>query len=221
MAGRSRYVHRTALLIFAGDLLLVLSLFIAPATLEPGTVINLEGRANAMDYQDIWNDLDPFHYLVYTFGDFNCHQIEQRSIIINGNQMPVCARDTGIFMGILFGSIILARAIADDSPATTMLSVFPKRFRENKFVGRRRGIVSAVILVLLILPTGLDGGIQMLSTIGILPFGLTYESTNPTRLLTGFSTGVAWGLLMTMLIMTLVSRRENGEPPLLPILKSR
>lgn len=221
MVGTSRYVHRSALVIFAADLVLVLSLFIAPATMEPGTVIGLDGRANAMDYEDIWKELSPFHFLVYTFGDFNCHQMEHRSIIINGNQMPVCARDTGVFMGILLGSIILARAIADDSPARTMLSIFPRGLRRIYLVKRHGGATAAIIIIALVVPTALDGGIQMLSMMDALPFGLSYESTNPTRLVTGFSMGVAWGLLMTMLVITLISRREDGEAPLLPLFKRR
>ncbi|MGA1819573.1 MAG: DUF2085 domain-containing protein [Thermoplasmatota archaeon] len=221
MHGPSRFVHRAPLIIFAVDLVLVVSFFLAPATLEPGTVMGLDGRANAMDYQDTWKDLSPFHYVIYSFGDFNCHQIEHRTIIINGNQMPVCARDVGIFMGVLFGAALLARAVVDDSPARTFLSVMPRKFATNRFVQRRRGIIVALLLVLLIVPTGLDGGIQLLSTMDLLPFGLSYESTNPTRLLTGFPMGAAAGILMTTLVMTLVSRRDDGEPPLLPIVKSR
>jgi hypothetical protein len=72
----------------------------------------------------------------------------------------------------------------------------------------------------MIIPTGLDGGIQLLSTIGLLPFGLSYESTNPTRLLTGFPMGASAGALMTILIMTLFSRRDSGEEPLIPLAKS-
>jgi len=221
MHGPSKYIHRAPLIIFAVDLILVVSFFVAPATLEPGTVIGLNGRANAMDYQDLWKDMDPFHFLIYTFGDFNCHQIQERTIIIHGNQMPVCARDVGIFIGVLFGAAVLARAVVDDSPAATFLSVMPRKFANYPLVRKRRGIVVTVLLLLLIVPTALDGGVQMLSTMGLHPFGLSYESTNPTRLLTGFPMGMAAGMLMTMLIMTLVSRRDDGEPPLLPIVKSR
>lgn len=209
------------MIMFILGLILVLSIFIAPATMEPGTVRHLDARANAMDYQDEWKELSPFHAVVYSFGDFNCHQKEDRTIIINDNQMPVCARDTGIFIGVLFGAAILARAVVDDSPAHTFLSILPRKFKELKFVRKRPGLTTAVLLLLMIVPTGLDGGIQLFSTMGILPFGLSYESTNPTRLITGFPMGIAAGSLMTMLIMTLVSRRDDGEQPLIPIAKSR
>ncbi len=217
----SKYIHRAPMIMFILGLILVLSLFIAPATLGPGTVRHLDGRANAMDYQDEWKELGPFHAVVYSFGDFNCHQKEDRTIIINDNQMPVCARDTGIFIGVLFGAAILARAVVDDSPAHTFLSILPRKFKELKFVRKRPGLTTAALLLLMVVPTGLDGGIQLLSTMGVLPFGISYESTNPTRLLTGFPMGVAAGVLMTMLIMTLVSRRDDGEQPLIPIAKSR
>jgi uncharacterized membrane protein len=216
MLRASRFLHRTPLIFLILDLILVLSLFLAPATLEPGTVEDLDARANAMDHWERWKEMGPFHMVVYTFGDFNCHQISERSIFINGNQMPVCARDVGIFLGVLMGCALLLRARASDGPADVLLSIMPGKFRRSKIVSRRPGVIAAFLLFILIIPTGLDGGIQLLSTMDIMPFGLQYESTNPTRLLTGYPMGMAAGLLMTMLMMTLLSRRESGEEPLLP-----
>ncbi len=212
----SRFLHRTAIVLLIIDLLLVISLFLAPATLESGTVRGLDGRANAMDYWDEWKELTPFHAAVYSFGDFNCHQKEERSILINGNQMPLCARDVGIFMGYLLGCILLLRARASDGPADILMSIMPAKIKKARIVIKRPGIIATLGLFLLIVPTALDGGIQLFSAIGILPFGLTYESTNPIRLITGYPMGMAAGLLMTMLMMTLFSRRDNGEEPLLP-----
>lgn len=37
-----------------------------------------------------------------------CHRIPDRSFIIGGNQLPVCARDTGMFMATLFGAVMYA-----------------------------------------------------------------------------------------------------------------
>ena len=123
----SRYVHKAPMAVLLLDLILVLSLFIAPITLPRGEVIGLEGGANFMDYWDKWREMDPFHMVVYSFGDLNCHQMEDRSIIINGNQMPLCARDTAIFIGLLYGSLLMVRARAFDSPIETGVSVLPKR----------------------------------------------------------------------------------------------
>ena len=114
---RSRYVHKVPIILLALDLILVSSLFIAPATLEPHTVEGLNGNANMLDYMDKWKTMSPYHSAVYIFGDFNCHQKASRSIEVNENQMPVCARDVAIFIGILYGSLLMVRACAHDSPA--------------------------------------------------------------------------------------------------------
>lgn len=47
------------------------------------------------------NTLDVVGYAV-------CHRIPERSFIIAGNQLPVCARDTGMFIGVLMGVIVFA-----------------------------------------------------------------------------------------------------------------
>ena len=83
----------------------------------------LSGRANAFDYHSedgwgniqtsgngdvghnqseygefVWSDLDPYAAFIYGFGDLNCHTKAERSWEVNGNQMPVCVRDVGIFL---------------------------------------------------------------------------------------------------------------------------
>lgn len=212
----SRYRHKAAIIIMILSGLFVLALFIAPATLEPGTVIGLKGRANAPDFHDQWKELSPFHFVIYSFGDMNCHQYEERTIIINGNQMPVCARDTGIFMGVVFGAILLIRGLATDNPSDSIISILPSRVRKLRFIRFHPGYSVIFILLALIVPTGIDGTVQLISGMTGLPFGLSYESTNPTRLITGFPMGTSVGMLISMLFMTLFSRRDNGEDPLVP-----
>lgn len=212
----SRYIHKVPIIVLALDLILVLSLFIAPATLEPHTVEGLDGRANMMDYTEEWRTMDPFHAAVYIFGDFNCHQKESRSIMVNENQMPLCARDVAIFIGILYGAMLLVRARADDSPQNVLLGFLPRKLRK-KLNGAKGVIFVLFILGLLFVPTGLDGGIQMFSSAGFWPFGFEYESTNPMRIITGFPLGVSLGLVVTALVMTLFSRRDDGSEPLLPL----
>ena len=110
---------------------LLLMFFISPLMLAEGSVPELSGRANAIDYMNegswgnnehdergsvghnqsshggsfAWSELNPVFGLVYAFGDINCHQKHDRSWKINENQMPVCARDIGIFMGFFMGSL--------------------------------------------------------------------------------------------------------------------
>ena len=108
--------------------------FLAPFSLPSNSVPELSGRANAIDYANedswgnrdhgedspvghnqslhggafIWSDLSPVWALTYAFGDLNCHQKHERSWEINGNQMPVCTRDIGIFLGFAIGCLIFA-----------------------------------------------------------------------------------------------------------------
>jgi uncharacterized membrane protein len=190
------------------DLILVLSLFIAPLTLPSGSVRHLDARANAMDHTDRWREMEVFPMVVYTFGDMNCHQRESRSLILNGNQLPVCARDVSIFTGLLLGAALLIRARANDSPSLVFISILPRRLRRVGFVRKHPALTFTAFFLLLLVPTAMDGGIQLISEMGgILPF--SYESTNPTRILTGFPMGVGVGILLTSLFMTLLSRRDD------------
>ena len=97
-----------SLILIIIGLLWIISIVIAPLTLEPGTVIlGEDGGANHVDYPDLWIRLPLFQKIVYGLGDLICHQKTSRSFIINGNQMPVCARDVGLYLGILIALIPL------------------------------------------------------------------------------------------------------------------
>ncbi|OYT44010.1 hypothetical protein B6U90_06035 [Thermoplasmatales archaeon ex4484_6] len=215
----SRFVHRAPIFLAFLDLMLVTSLFLAPLSVPHGTVTHLDANANWIDHTDRWKQMDPFPMIVYTFGDLNCHQMMNRSLIINGNQLPVCARDTATFIGVLLGIVLLIRARAHDHPSIIFASILPGRFRRGWF-GRHPAILFTGAILLLLVPTALDGGIQALSYMSILPWGMSYESTNPTRILTGFPFGMGLGFLLTTMVMALFSRREEGGPSLLKYLFS-
>lgn len=214
MVVASPKVHRVPLMVAYLAFILVISLFLAPLSEPEGTVTDLDANANWLDHSDRWKEMDPFPRIVYTFGDFNCHQIMERTLIINGNQMPVCTRDVAIFMGLMFGAILLTRAVAHDHPSLIFTSILPKRFRKG-FFKRHPAVLFTISLVLLLLPTALDGGIQALSTMDLMPFGIHYESTNPTRIITGFPMGVGVGLILTTMLMALLSRRDDDGENLL------
>ncbi|MDG6225078.1 MAG: DUF2085 domain-containing protein [Candidatus Thermoplasmatota archaeon] len=214
--GTSKFIHRVPIIMTGIGMVLVLVMVLAPATLPPGEVIGLDARANAMDYWPKWRDMGPFHLAAYTFGDFNCHQKEERTLIINGNQMPVCSRDIAIFVGIILGSALLLRAKADDSPFEIFLDIMPRRLNRS-FKGPFRWLFPAFVLGLLFVPTALDGGIQMMSSMPFWPFGFDYESNNLMRILTGLPMGASLGIVSTMLIMTIFSRRDDGETPLMTL----
>jgi uncharacterized membrane protein len=80
--------------------------------------------------------MNPLAQAIYWFGDANCHQIAARSYYLNGNQLPVCSRDLGIFIGLVAGL------------ALTVAWPFRPRF---------------YMVVLLVVPMALDGGLQAMT----------------------------------------------------------
>jgi uncharacterized membrane protein len=85
-----------------------LGVFLAPnASIQLGEYGNVGVIDNSIHY----TDLNIYSKFFYTVGDFNCHQKSSRSFIINGNQLPFCSRDVGIFAGslICFATLILIR----------------------------------------------------------------------------------------------------------------
>ncbi len=138
-------------------LLLALLLIIAPYLEPPGSVyLGEDGKANTIEHGGRINSMrNPVSRPVYLFGDWECHQHASRSFFLNDNQMPVCARCTAIFLFI-------------------GLTAF--------FIVFYRVKVSFLWVLLLIIPMGLDGTIQLLSS---------YESTNPIRFITGGLAGMA------------------------------
>jgi uncharacterized membrane protein len=98
-----RKVHLTLLIIFAAWLGLSL---VVPFTLPSGSVTDLSGAVGRIDNQYQIERMNPLAAAIYFMGDLNCHQIADRSFYLNGNEMPFCARDTGIFFGIVFGMVL-------------------------------------------------------------------------------------------------------------------
>lgn len=95
-------------------------------------------------------------------GSLICHQLPSRTLYAGGLPLPVCARDTGIYLGIFA------------SAAFILLS------------GRRRsdkppGISITIVMCILMLPMIIDGAGSYLGA---------YETSNTARLLTGTLFGV-------------------------------
>jgi uncharacterized membrane protein len=134
-----------------------------------------------------WSELDLFSAFIYGFGDLNCHQKHERSFEINGNQMPVCTRDIGIFAGIVIGGIIFRRlGVNRWTVRDTIISVLPDEKVAPIYFNDRRFLLAFGGIALLLLPTALDGGLQAITS---------YESTNLKRLITGSPMGIGIGLL--------------------------
>lgn len=120
------------------------------------------------------NDLSKYIYFLYSFF---CHQFDTRSIHFHDYQYAWCARDTGIWLGILVGAIAYYK------------NYLPK--------------IRWYHLLFFTIPIAFDGGIQTISTFGqINPSGsiegdIFYVSNNFARFLTGSLFGLGVGLWVT------------------------
>lgn len=121
---------------FLASLVWLLLVLTAPLMVPEGTLTDLSGRVGYVDNEDQFEDLGVLPHVMYRIGDVECHQLANRSYFINGNQMPFCARDLGIFVGLAAGF--------------GLVSFYP--FRPNPFY-----------LLLGLVPMGIDGGLQLVT----------------------------------------------------------
>ncbi len=116
-----------------------------------GTPPGLEGKADAIGYAI-------------------CHQIAARSFLVNGEPLPLCARCTGTYLGVMAGLAVLGlsdRRRSADLPPNQVL----------------------VVLAGFVMLMGLDG---VNSFLHLFPgYSGPYEPSNPLRLLTGSLAGLA------------------------------
>ena len=101
-----RIPRPTSMVLLAG--LALTSVWLALVMLSPymvpaDTLVDLSGRVGGHENEDQYRDLGAVPHAVYWIGDAECHQIANRSYSLNGNQMPFCARDLGLFVGIALG----------------------------------------------------------------------------------------------------------------------
>ena len=90
----------SALLIGAASLAVLM--FTAPFAAPYGAYAHIGGAIGIMDGQ--W-ELS-FPDVMYALGDMVCHQQWERSVILNGSQMPLCTRCTFAAIGIAAGALI-------------------------------------------------------------------------------------------------------------------
>lgn len=81
----------------------VVLLFLAPLMIPTGSVSNLSGVVGSMENDAVIKDLSFPWNVVYSVGDRLCHQRSERSLYINGNEMPFCTRCTAIWLGLAIG----------------------------------------------------------------------------------------------------------------------
>jgi uncharacterized membrane protein len=171
------------------------SIFVAPMTIAPGTFAFTTGNANRVDHWDLYAgpEFNWYAKVVYTLGDAECHQLWYRSLWINGNQMPVDARDTSLFLFGTFGLFWAMMVPASVFVSRGLVNAFPPRVQR---AAARIGVLWFALLVVAlgILPVAVDGFAQLLTP---------YESSNSTRVLTGIPGGLVVGLLVGMMIKSI------------------
>jgi len=166
---------------------------IAPYTIPPGTVRDLDGGANRIDYGELWKTLPAFPRAVYYVGDFNCHQKAERTYYLHGNQMPLCARDVGLLAGLPLGFLVGLWMTPKESSMDTVLSALPKKLADKLNTKLKRLGFSVGVTMMCFVPLAADGFIQLLTG---------YESTNIRRLVTGLPFGWIMAVALVGLLMS-------------------
>lgn len=188
------------------------SLFLAPFTVPPGSfawpyaqypaVAYHLGGGNQLDYGPIWATFPWFARLVYAVGDVQCHQLWYRSIWLNGNQMPLDARMTSMYVFANLGLVAAALAPPSTSAAEIMLRAMPDRVRA-RLERFGPGKAAALIVTVGLAPTAIDGFYQLFQQV------THYESTNLLRVLTGAPAGFVGGLLVGALLASIRAFKEQ------------
>ncbi|MFP7297327.1 DUF2085 domain-containing protein [Neobacillus niacini] len=101
------------------------------------------------------------HDILHFLGQALCHQLEERSLQVSGRSLAVCARDTGIYIGIF--STLIYLHVSKRKQSITIPS-----------------IKTSFTLLLFLVPLIIDG---------LGSYTHLFESTNPRRLVTGIFFG--------------------------------
>jgi uncharacterized membrane protein len=116
---------------------------------------------------------------IYGFYSINCHQLPDHSFKLNGRQLPLCARCTGITLGQLIGEVTC---------------IIPDNLNPYKEFQLEKSIIYCLAVSALFFPLVIDGSVQYFTV---------YESNNMMRLATGMLYGIAMTSLMDELVRIL------------------
>ncbi|MBU0685473.1 MAG: DUF2085 domain-containing protein [Thermoplasmatota archaeon] len=98
-----RITSSVLLAAFLLSLVWLILVVISPMLVPSNTLLDLSGRVGGHENENQFKDLGAIPHAIYWLGDAECHQLLNRSYTLNGNQMPFCARDLGLFVGIAIG----------------------------------------------------------------------------------------------------------------------
>ena len=137
MERRVKY-SKITLILFLFFFIWIILQFLAPFFLPENSVTDLSGLVGVSDNDfQISNMSFPWN-VIYRAGDGLCHQIAERSFVLNGNQMPFCSRCTAIWLGLAIGLGFM---------------VFYRINLDEKFI---------FVILITIAPMGIDGVGQLL-----------------------------------------------------------
>jgi uncharacterized membrane protein len=122
-----------------------------------------------------------------------CHQIRERSLLFGDLQLPLCARCTGIYLGVMTGFTFI-------------------RLRGRQRSGTMASIPMLIALVGFIGIMGVDGLNSYLTLIPGMPH--LYEPHNFLRVLTGSLNGLALSNIVWPVFGFTFWRKPTPEPPL-------
>jgi len=125
--------NKTSFVLLWGWLSLLL---FSPYMIDNGSTGDLSGVVGKYDNRDVIEEMNFLAKFIYYVGDLNCHQLSHRSYSYNDNQMSFCARDTGIFLGLVMGFM---------------------------YASRKKIVLTLPLVIAALLPIGLDGTIQLLT----------------------------------------------------------
>lgn len=113
-----------------------------------------------------------------------CHQLPERSFFGGGIQVPVCARDTGIYLGFLVSFLVV--------------SLLHRGRRPRDFPPRPVWIVMALM-------------VGAMAWDGVTSYASLRETTNALRLLTGLMTGYAAAALVVPMLNDTMWAHSHSE----------
>lgn len=132
-----RITSQVLFVLFLASLVWFLLVLTAPFMVPSGTLQDLSGVVGGHENEAQFSRLHPVPHAVYWLGDAECHQISERSYFLNGNQMPFCSRDVGLFAGFPVGL---------------------------GFLSFRRIVLNPLLALIGLIPIGLDGGLQLVTS---------------------------------------------------------
>jgi len=166
MQKRKHPFKSIVLLFFVFFFLWVLLQFLAPISLPSGSVTDLSGVVGFSDNeQTIQNMSFPWN-VVYFSGDRICHQRADRSLFLNDNQLPFCARCTAIWLGLAIGlafMVVYTIALKETFLIVIVVALLPIGIDG---VGQLAGFWESTNLIRIF--TGLPAGIICGIAIGII-----------------------------------------------------